>query len=270
MGSAGELAQGVVDMPYAIPNVRCENGPADAHVRIGWYRSVYNIPHAFAVGSFVDELAAAAGRDPLDYLLALIGPPRHIDLATAGVDYPNYGDSIALYPIDTARLRTVVERVARQAGWGGPLPARHARGVAVHRSFLSYVAAVAEVAVGDDGRVAVRRIDMAADCGLVVNPDRVRAQMEGAAIMGLSNTLFSKITFRQGRADQSNLTEYLVARIDDAPEIHVDIVESDAPPGGVGEPGVPPIAPAICNAIHAATGKRIRTLPVDPAELKKV
>jgi isoquinoline 1-oxidoreductase beta subunit len=134
LGSAGELQQGVVDMPYAIPNVRCENGPATAHVRIGWYRSVFNIPHAFAVCSFADELAALAGRDPLEYLRKLIGPQRKIDLKAQGVDYPNYGSPIELYPIDTGRLRATLDLAAENAGWGQPLPSRHGRGIAVHRS----------------------------------------------------------------------------------------------------------------------------------------
>ena len=130
------------------------------------------------------------------------------------------------------------------------------------------MAAVAHVEVGHDGEVTIPRIDLAVDCGLVVNPDRVRAQMEGAAIMGISNTLFSTITMKKGRIEQSNFTDYLVARTDITPDTRVHIVESSAPPGGVGEPGVPPMAPAICNAIHAATGKRIRALPVDPDQLK--
>ncbi|SKA39901.1 isoquinoline 1-oxidoreductase, beta subunit [Enhydrobacter aerosaccus] len=267
-GSAGELQQGVTDMPYAIPNIRCENGPAAAHVRIGWYRSVYNIPHAFAVGSFADELAHAARRDPLEYLHELIGPDRVIDLKASGVDYPNYGASTELYPIDTKRLRGVLELVGHQSGWGKPLPPRHGRGVAVHRSFLTYVAVIAEVAVGADGQVSVPRVDMAVDCGLCVHPERARAQFEGAAVMGLGNTLYSAITFRNGRSEQSNFTDYTVARIDAAPEVHVHLVPSEAPPGGVGEPGVPPVSAAICNAIFAATGKRIRALPVDPASLR--
>jgi isoquinoline 1-oxidoreductase beta subunit len=273
-GDAGHLQQGVVDMPYDIPNVRCENGPAANHVRIGWYRSVYNIPHAFAVCSFADELALAAGKDPVEYLRSLLGAPRKIDLTAIGVDYPNYGVNELLpamrnaYLIDTGRLRGVLDLAAAKSGWGGTLPPRQGRGIAVHRSFLTYVAAVAHVAVGHDGQVSIRRIDLAVDCGLVVNPDRVRAQMEGAAIMGIGNTLYSAITVKKGRIEQSNFTDYLVPRIDIAPETHVHIVASDAPPGGVGEPGVPPIAPAICNAIHAAVGKRIRALPVDPNDLK--
>ncbi len=267
-GTAGELQQGVTDVPYDLPNIRCENGPAANHVRIGWYRSVYNVPHAFAVCSFADELAVAAGKDPVEYLRALLGSPRILDLRAIGVDYPNYGASTVLYPVDTGRLRAVLDLAAMCSGWGKPLPPRHGRGIAVHRSFLTYVAAVAHVAVGNDGEVTVPRIDYAVDCGLVVNPDRVRAQIEGAAIMAISNTLYSNITVKQGRIEQSNFTDYLVARTDIAPETHVYIIDSDAPPGGVGEPGVPPTAPAICNAIYAATGKRIRSLPVDPGDLK--
>jgi isoquinoline 1-oxidoreductase beta subunit len=265
---AGELQQGVTDMPYAIPNVRCENGPAESHVRIGWYRSVFNVPHAFAVCSFADELAAAAGRDPVDHLRELLGAPRKIDLRAIGVDYPNYGASLDLYPIDTGRMRAVLDLAVENSGWSQPLPPRHGRGVAIHRSFLTYAAAVVHVAVGNDGQITIPRIDMAADCGLVVNPDRVRAQMEGAAIMAISNALYSGITAKQGRIEQSNFDSYLVARTDIAPETHVHIVESSAPPGGVGEPGVPPVAPAICNAIFAATGKRIRALPIDANLLK--
>jgi isoquinoline 1-oxidoreductase beta subunit len=267
-GSAGELQQGVTDMPYAIPNVRCENGPAANHVRIGWYRSVYNIPHAFAVCSFADELAHAAGKDPLEYLRELLGEPRKLDFAAMHVDYPNYGASLDMYPADTGRLRGVLDLVAQNSGWGSRLPSRHGRGVAVHRSFLSYAAAVVQVAVGADGQITIPRVDIGLDCGLVVNPDRVRAQLEGAVIMGISNALYSNISIKQGRIEQNNFSDYLVARTDITPETHVHLVESSAPPGGVGEPGVPPIAPAICNAIFAATGKRIRALPIDPAQLK--
>jgi isoquinoline 1-oxidoreductase beta subunit len=267
-GSAGELQQGVTDMPYAINNVRCENGPATNHVRIGWYRSVYNIPHAFAVCSFADELAHAAGKDPVEYLRQLLGEPRKLDFAAMHVDYPNYGASLDMYPVDTGRLRGVLDLVVRNSQWGAPMPARQGRGVAVHRSFLTYAAAVVHVAVGNDGQVTIPRVDIALDCGLVVNPDRVRAQFEGAVIMGISNALYSNISIKQGRIEQSNFGDYLVARTDIAPETHVHIVQSSAPPGGVGEPGVPPIAPAICNAIFAATGKRISALPIDSAQLK--
>jgi isoquinoline 1-oxidoreductase beta subunit len=267
-GSAGELQQGVTDMPYAIENVRCENGPADGHVRIGWYRSVYNIPHAFAACSFADELAHAAGKDPVEYLRQLLGDPRKLDFAAMNVDYPNYGASLDMYPVDTGRLRGVLDLVVRNSEWGRPLPPRQGRGIAVHRCFLTYVAAIVHVAVDNDGQLTIPRVDVALDCGLVVNPDRVRAQFEGATIMGISNALYSNISIKQGRIEQSNFSDYQVARTDITPQTHVHIVESSAPPGGVGEPGVPPIAPAICNAIFAAIGKRIRALPVDPADLK--
>jgi isoquinoline 1-oxidoreductase beta subunit len=267
-GAVGELSQGVIDMPYDIPNVRCENGPAEAHVRIGWYRSVYNIPHGFAVGSFIDELADAAGKDPVEFIQASLGSPRILDLKALGVDYANYGASVERYPIDIGRMRNVVALAAQRAGWGSALPPRQARGIAVHRSFLSYVAAVAQVAVDTDGSVTVPRIDVAVDCGMVVNPDRVVSQFEGAAIMSLGHTLYSNLTFKQGRAEQSNFDTFLVPRIDATPETRVYIVPSSAPPGGVGEPGVPPIAAAICNAIFKATGKRIRSLPVDSDVLK--
>lgn len=258
--SDGELGQGVVDVPYAIPNIRCENGEALPHVRIGWFRSVLNIPHAFAVCSFADELAHAAGRDSRDYLLELLGPPRHVD---AGVHYQNYGDDINVYPIDTARLRRVVELVTQKAQWGRTVPAGHGLGIAVHRSFVSYVAIVVEAAVDKDGTVSVPRVDMAVDCGFAAFPDRIRSQMEGAAVMALSSALYGEVTFRDGRAQQNNFNDFQVVRMNAAPrETRVHIVESDAPPGGVGEPGVPPFAPALCNAIFAATGKRIRRLPI--------
>lgn len=261
--SDSELGLGFYDLPYDIPNLRLENAEAAAHVRIGWYRSVANIQHAFAICSFADELAHAARRDPKDYLLALLGEARHVDLERGGVKPWNYGDPTDLYPIDTARHRRTVEVVAERAGWGRPLARGRGRGIAVHRSFLAYVASVVEVEVSGDGQVAIPRLDIAIDCGFVANPDRVKAQMEGGAIMSLGNALVGQVTFREGRARQSNFHDYQVLRLQAAPrEVHVHIVPSDAPPSGVGETAVPPVAPALCNAIFAATGKRIRTLPI--------
>jgi isoquinoline 1-oxidoreductase beta subunit len=262
-GSADELAMGFTDTPFLVPNHRIENGEAVHHVRIGWLRSVANIYHAFAVSSFADELAHAAGRDPKDYLLELIGPARIIDLKSQGVDYPNMGP-IDQYPVDAGRLRNVIELAAKQSNWGKRrLPKGHGLGIAAHRSFLTYVASVVEVAVSPQGKLSIPRIDTVVDAGTIINPDRVRSQFEGAAVFGASLTIMGEITASDGKINQSNFHDYPVLRMNEAPlETRVHIVESDAPPAGVGEPGVPPIAPALCNAIFAATGKRIRELPI--------
>src|ERR1700747_1342372 len=261
-GDPGHLQQGWTDIPYDIPNVRCENGPAANHVRIGWLRSVANIYHAFAIQCFTDELAHAAGRDPLDYLLDLIGSPRTIDFK--GVEYPNYGASMSAYPWETGRLRHVTEMVAEKSGWG---KRKHGKGsgvgIAAHRSFLTYVATVVEVEGNDQGEVRIPRVDTVLDAGLVVNPEATRAQFEGGAVFGASVVRSGEITASKGAINQSNFQDYPVARIHEAPQqTNVHIVESDAPPAGVGEPGVPPFIAAFCNAIFAATGKRVRALPI--------
>ena len=261
-GDPGHLQQGWTDIPYDLANLRVENGPAKAHVRIGWLRSVANIYHAFAVQCFTDELAHAAGRDPLDYLLDLIGNPRTIDFK--GVEYPNYGASMDAYPWETGRLRHVTEMVAEKSGWG---KRKHGKGtgvgIAAHRSFLTYVATVVEVEVSDQGEVRIPRVDTVLDAGLVVNPEATRAQFEGAAVFGTSVVRSGEITATKGAINQSNFQDYPVARITEAPyQTNVHIVESDAPPAGVGEPGVPPFVAALCNAIFDATGKRVRDLPI--------
>jgi isoquinoline 1-oxidoreductase beta subunit len=261
-GDPAHLQQGWTDIPYDLPNLRIENGPAKAHVRIGWLRSVANIYHAFAIQCFTDELAHAAGRDPLDYLLDLIGKPRTLDFK--GVEYPNYGASSDAYPWETGRLRHVTELVAEKSGWGKRKPRKGTGvGISAHRSFLTYVATVVEVEVNDHGEVRIPRVDMALDAGLVVNPEATRAQFEGAAVFGTSVVRSGEITATKGAIDQSNFQDYPVARISEVPDqTNVYIVESDAPPAGVGEPGVPPFVAAFSNAIFAATGKRVRDLPI--------
>jgi isoquinoline 1-oxidoreductase subunit beta len=268
-GGPGDLQQGWTDIPYDLPNLRVENGPAKAHVRIGWLRSVANIYQGFGVQSFTDELAHRAGRDPVDYRLELLGAPRILDLKAFG--YPNYGASPEQYPIDIGRLRRVTEIVAEKSGWGKrKLGAGSGMGIAIHRSFLTYVATVVEVQINDSGDITIPRVDTVVDAGLVVNPEATRAQFEGAAVFGTSVARSGEITAKNGAIEQSNFNDYPVARINEAPrQTNVYIVESDAPPAGVGEPGVPPFAPALCNAIFAATGKRVRELPLSKVNLAK-
>jgi isoquinoline 1-oxidoreductase beta subunit len=250
---------GWTDVPWDIPHFRAENGGAEAHIRIGWLRSVANIYHAFAVHSFTDELAAAAGKDRVDYMMDILGTPRIIE--TRPVEQQNRPN---LYPIDTARTRRVLEMVAKNSNWANKKSGNgKGYGVVVHRSFLSYVASVVEVEVDDKGGIRIPRIDTVIDAGRVVNIERVKAQLEGAAVFGAGLAMMGEITAKDGRVQQTNFHQYLVPRLPEAPvQVNVTVVETDAPPAGVGEPGVPPIAPAICNAIFAATGKRIRELPI--------
>ena len=262
--AAFELGMGLVDMPFEIANIQCENPEAPAHTRIGWFRSVSNIPHAFAVQSMVGELAHATNRDQKDMLLELIGSPRIVNLSSVK-DLWNYGEPYDSYPIDTARLRRVVELVAEKAGWGRSVPKGHGLGIAVHRSFVSYIATVVEVSVDDKGKLTVPRVDTAIDCGTYINPERIRSQIEGAAIMGLSLTKYGEVTFKDGKVQQGNFDDFPLVRIDEAPlvtNVYIVPPAADTPPSGAGEPGVPPFAPALINAIFAATGKRIRSLPI--------
>ncbi|MDU2925558.1 xanthine dehydrogenase family protein molybdopterin-binding subunit, partial [Bradyrhizobium sp.] len=259
-----ELGMGLVDMPFEIANIQCENPAAKAMTRIGWFRSVSNIPRAFAVQSMVGELAHATGRDQKDMLLELIGTPRVVKLASVK-DLWNYGEPYESYPIDTGRLRRVVEFVAEKGNWGRSLPKGHGLGIAAHRSFVSYIATIVEVSVDDKGKLLVHQVDSAIDCGVFVNPERIQSQLEGAAIMGLSLAKYGEVSFKNGRVQQRNFDDHPVVRIDEAPlvtNVHIVPADADTPPSGVGEPGVPPFAPALANAIFAATGKRLRALPI--------
>ncbi|MBE0622074.1 MAG: xanthine dehydrogenase family protein molybdopterin-binding subunit [Burkholderiales bacterium] len=235
--------EGIRDCPYDFPNLRVEYARVEPGVQVWFWRSVGHSQNLFFIESFVDEMAATAGKDPYEFRRALL------------VKQPRY--------------KGVLELAAQKAGWGQPLPAGVHRGIAVAQSFGSYVAEVAEVSVGKDGKVKVHRVVGAVDCGMTVNPEIVRRQVESAIVYGLSAALYGKITFKDGRVEQSNFHDYPVLRIDEMPDVEVHIVASGEPPGGMGEPGLPPIAPAVTNAIFAATGKRVRKLPIDPEELKQ-
>ncbi|HLX07243.1 MAG TPA: molybdopterin cofactor-binding domain-containing protein [Thermoanaerobaculia bacterium] len=294
-GSGIELGQGLEDMPFDLENLRLENCAAPSHIRVGWMRSVANIYHAFSICSFADELAIAAGRDCKDYLLELIGKGRILDLATLKAEglenfdnnqFPvdplmaqlSSGKSVQVlpgYPPDTGRLRAVVERVAQAAGWDEKVkqykqqPKGRGLGIAAHRSFLAYVAMVIDASLADNV-LTIHEIHAAIDCGIAVNPDRVRAQMEGGIIYGLSLALQGEITVRDGAVEQHNFDDYPVLRLHQTPKsINIHIVEpkgdlNEAVPVGVGEPPVPPVAPALANAIVAAGGPRLRKLPFWP------
>lgn len=262
-----ENGMGHVDLPFDIPAVRCENGKAMSHARIGWWRSVNNVPRAFAVQSFVAELAEELGRDHKELLLELIGPPRQLDGPAMGMPdgFWNYGEKIEEYPIDTGRLANVLNMAADAAGYGQDLPQGEGIGLAVHRSFVTYVAAAARVKVIEDGTVRVPEVHIAIDCGFAANPERIRSQLEGAAVMGMTLAQHSAITFEQGAVVESNFHDYQMVRSNNFPErVTVQIVEHpfSVHASGVGEPGVPPIAPAIANAIFVAAGKRLRDLPM--------
>jgi isoquinoline 1-oxidoreductase beta subunit len=268
-GAGFELDMGLTDLPFDVANIRAENGSAEAHVRIGWFRAVANNYHAFAAHSFADELAHAAGRDPLEFLLDLLGPGKIIDLQSQGVQYSNYGAPIDKYPVDTRRLRRVLEIAGQRSGWGRRKPGGGwGMGIATHRSFNSYVASVVEVEVDSKGQVRIPRVEQVVDAGTIVNPDRVRAQFEGAAVMAAGLAMTGEITAAAGRITQSNFHDFQVPRMNTAPyQTNVYLVESDALPTGVGEPGVPPAIAALGNAIFAATGKRVRELPLSRHKL---
>ncbi|MCF6214495.1 MAG: molybdopterin-dependent oxidoreductase [Flavobacteriaceae bacterium] len=252
-GASFEYDMGLINLAYAIENVRCENGQAKAQVRIGWLRSVSNIFHAFASNVFADELAVLSKKDPLKFRLKMIGADRIIP-------------SNSPYKMDTKRLKNVLTIVAKNANWGKSLPKGHGMGLAVHYSFYTYVASVVEVSVMK-GKLKVHNIHTALDCGRVINTDTVLSQFEGSAVFGLSLSYYGKITAKEGAIEQSNFDDYRMLRMPDMPNINVEIVKSDAVSTGVGEPGVPVIAPALINAIYQATGKRYKKLPLADFDL---
>ncbi len=243
-----EFGMGLTNIPYQIDNVRAENGKAPAHIRIGWFRSVINIVQSFSINIFADELAVKAGKDPLQFRLSLIGNDR-IEESDSGLHFYS------------SKLKKVLKTAALNANYGKELPEGHGLGFAVHYSFYSYVASVVEVSVKDN-KLKVHKINMVIDCGTAVNTDTITAQMEGSAIFGISFAYYGKITAENGAIKQSNFHDYQMLRMDNAPEVHVEIIKSNDKPAGVGEPGVPVVAPAIINAIYNATGKRYYSLPL--------
>jgi len=244
-------------IPYETPNFRVEYALAKSGVPRAWWRSVEHSSSGFVVESFVDELATAAAADPLEFRLKLIGDARKI---------PDFTNPKENKPLDTARLKGVLQLAAEKAGWGKQLPKGIARGIAGYFSFESYTAAVAEVSVKDK-QVRVHRIVYAVDCGRPVNPSGIAAQVEGAAIYGLSAVMKDAITIKGGRVEQANFNDYDMPRINEMPKIEVHLVASKEDPTGIGEPGLPVIAPAVCNAVFAATGKRLRRLPIRAEDL---
>ena len=230
------LLEGASTLPYGIPNLRVESHITDVPVPVLWWRSVGHTHTAFATEVFFDRLARKAGRDPVEWRL----------------------DLLKNHPRDAGVLKLAAEK----AGWGKPLPKGRAMGVAVHKSFHSYVAQIAEVSLQSNGSFKVEKVTCAVDCGVAVNPDVIRAQMEGGIGFGLSPTLMSEVTIDNGRVVQSNFHDYQVLRINQMPEIDVHIMPSAQAPTGVGEPGVPPIAPAVANALYALTGQEFDRLPL--------
>jgi isoquinoline 1-oxidoreductase beta subunit len=240
-----DTTEGAIDLPYALPNVHVEYLRVEPPgIPTAFWRSVGPSHNVFVVESFMDELAAAAKQDPLAYRLALLDK--------------------------SPRAKAVLALAAQKAGWGTPLPARAGRGVSLQFVFGTYMAQVAEVEVAKDGAVRVRRVVCAVDCGTAVNPDTVRAQIQSAVMFGTTAALYGEITLKDGRVEQSNFDSYQILRINEAPAVEVHIVQNAEPPGGMGEAGTSAIVPAVANAIFAATGKRLRKMPVDQAALKQV
>jgi isoquinoline 1-oxidoreductase beta subunit len=239
-----DTVEGAIDLVYDLPNLRVEYLRVEPPgIPTAFWRSVGPSHNVFVTESFIDELAAAAKKDPVEYRRALLDK--------------------------SPRAKSVLEFAAEKAGWGKPLPDRIGRGVSVQFAFATYMAQVAEVEVAKDGAVRVRRVVCAVDCGTVVNPDTVRAQIQSAIVFGITAALYGAITLKDGRVEQSNFHDYRVLRMNEAPAVEVHIVQSAEPPGGMGEAGTSCVVPAVTNAVFAATGKRLRKLPVDSNALKQ-
>ncbi len=260
--SDNQLALGFGDIPFALNNLSIEKHAVDSFVRPGWVRSVACINNGFALGSFVDELAVKAKLTTRQMWLNLLGDDRHVDPKKYGFNYSNYNLDLNAHPIDTKRMKDLINLISDKANVDEKLPDNQGWGISFLRSFGSFVAAASKVEVSNN-KVKVLAMHTAVDCGIVVTPDRVKAQMEGAMIFGLSIALMNEISVVDGQVQQSNFHDYPVARLNQMPELFVHIVDSNAPPGGIGEPGVPPVVPSITNAIYHASKTRIRDLPVN-------
>jgi CO/xanthine dehydrogenase Mo-binding subunit len=236
-----ETIDGAAQPPYAFANIHVDYVNHEPPIPTAFWRGVAPTHNVFVVESFIDELAAAAKADPVAYRLGLLQ--------------------------QNPRAKAVLELAAQKAGWGRAMPARHGRGVSLQFAFGTYLATVAEVAVAADGSVSVQRVVCAVDAGVIVNPDTVRAQLMGGVIFGISGALWGQATLANGRIEQSNFHDVRVVRMNEAPAIEVHLVASGEAPGGMGEPGTSGLAPAVTNAIFAATGRRLRKLPVDAAAL---
>ncbi|MCP4781450.1 MAG: xanthine dehydrogenase family protein molybdopterin-binding subunit [Hyphomicrobium sp.] len=261
-----EIGMGLENLPYEIANIGAEQCPAFSGTRVGWFRSVSNIQRAFSVQSATAELAVELGKDQKDFLLELIGPARILNAKACGLpgEFWNQYEPYKEFPFDTGRLSNVVKLAAERAGWGKTLPKGEGLGIAAHRSFVSYVATVIHAKV-EDGTVKLPSVHVVIDCGFAANPERIRSQIEGACAFAMTTALYSGITFKDGEVQESNFHDYEMVRSDNFPfKVNTHIVPHpfSVHATGVGEPAVPPFAPALMNAIFNASGKRIRNLPI--------